>query len=336
LIGTPIGDFYCQICIVTAGKSMLQTIPPQDASKTFLGFPLSTHLDVIEADIAILGIPYGYSYTGDGLPNDQANAPSAVRLESVRLSDGLDHWDFDLGGPLFGWSKVRVVDCGDVPGDCADIKSHYHMAEQAVKTILERKVIPVVIGGDHGVPIPVFRAFDGHGPVSLVHVDAHIDWCDELNGISEGYSSPIRRASEFSHIDEIFQIGMRGQGSARTKEVEDALAYSVEIITAYEVHEKGMDFVLDRIPANRRYYLTIDADGLDPTVMPAVASPVAGGLLFHQMRSLIHGLVWKGQLVGMDIVEITPKMDLNGISSLTAGQLIINFIGAAARAGYFS
>ena len=129
---------------------------------------------------------------------------------------------------------------------------------------------------------------------------------------------------------------MRGQGSARTKEVEDALAYGVEIITAYEVHEKGMDSFLDRIPVNERYYLTIDADGLDPTVMPAVASPVAGGLLFHQMRSLIHGLVCKGRLLGMDIVEIAPKMDFNGISSLTAGQLILNFIGAAARAGYFS
>jgi agmatinase len=166
-------------------------------------------------------------------------------------------------------------------------------------------------------------------------VDAHIDWRDEVNGVRQGYSSPIRRASELSHIDGIFQIGMRGQGSARAKEVEDALAYGAEIITAYEVHEKGMDSVLDRIPTNERYYLTIDADGLDPTVMPAVAAPAAGGLLFHQVRRLIHGLIQKGQLVGMDIVEITPKRDLNGISSLTAGQLILNFIGAAARAGYF-
>ncbi|MGD9176200.1 MAG: arginase family protein, partial [Desulfobacterales bacterium] len=195
---------------------MLRTIPPQGASNTFLGFPLCTELDVIEADIAILGIPYGYSYSTDELPNDQANAPSAVRIESVRLSDGLDHWDFDLGGPLLGGGNVRVVDCGDVPGDRGDIKSHYHMAEKAVKTILERKAHPVVIGGDHGVPIPVFRAFDGHGPITLVHVHAHIDWRDAVNGICEGYSSPIRRASELSHIDRIFQIGMRGQGSART------------------------------------------------------------------------------------------------------------------------
>ena len=315
---------------------MLKTVPPRFASGTFLNFPLCTEIDSIEADVAILGIPYGDPYSMDEVTNDQTNAPSAIRLESARLSIGLDQWDFDLGGPLFNGQNIRVVDCGDIPGDPADIKGHYRIAETVVKTILNRKALPVVIGGDHGVPIPVFRAFDGRGPITLVHIDAHIDWRDEINGVHEGYSSPIRRASELSHIDRIFQIGMRGQGSARAKEVEDALAYGAEIITAYEVHEKGMDSVLDRIPANERYYLTIDADGLDPTVMPAVGAPAAGGLLFHHVRTLIHGLVKKGQLLGMDIVEITPKRDLNGISSLTAGQLILNFIGATAWAGYFS
>ena len=315
---------------------MSLTVPPRLAPRTFLGFPLCTELDSLEADVAILGIPYGDPYSMDEVTNDQTTAPSAVRLESARLSIGLDHWDFDMGGPLFNGHDVRVVDCGDVPGDPADIKGHYRVAEKAVKTILDRGALPVVIGGDHGVPIPVFRAFDGRGPITLVHVDAHIDWRDEVNGIREGYSSPIRRASELSHIDRIFQIGMRAQGSARTKEVEDALAYGAEIITAYEVHENGMGSVLDRIPADERYYLTIDADGLDPTVMPAVAAPAPGGLLFHQVRRLIHGLVEKGRLLGMDIVEITPERDVNGISSLTAGQLILNFIGASTRAGYFS
>jgi len=314
---------------------MSLTIPPRLASNTFLGFPLCTKLDSLEADIAILGIPYGDPYKMGEVNNDQTNAPSAVRHESARLSLGLEHWDFDLGGPLFNGCDVRVVGCGDVPGDPASIKGHYRIAETAVKTILDRNALPIIIGGDHGVPIPVFRAFDGCGPITLVHIDAHIDWRDEVNGVREGYSSPIRRASELSHIDRIFQIGMRGQGSARAQEVKAALAYGAEIITAYEVHEKGMDFVLARIPANERYYLTIDADGLDPTVMPAVAAPAAGGLLFHHVRRLIHGLVQKGRLLGMDIVEITPKKDLNGISSLTAGQLILNFIGATARAGYF-
>jgi len=300
-----------------------------------MGFPLCTQIDTLNADLAVLGIPYGDPYDMDEVTNDQSNAPTAVRRQSARLSSGLDHWDFDLDGPLFDGRNIRVVDCGDVPADPADMKRHYHIAESAVRTILERGAYPIVIGGDHGVPIPVLRAYENHGPLALVHLDAHLDWRDDVNGVREGYSSPIRRASELAHIDGIFQIGMRAQGSARTQEVEDARAYGAEIITAYEVHDRGISSVLERIPGDKRYYLTIDADGLDPSVMPAVAGPAPGGLQYHQVRSLIHGLVNKGRLVGMDIVEITPGRDVNGISALTAGQLILNYIGAAARAGYF-
>ena len=85
----------------------------------------------------------------------------------------------------------------------------------------------------------------------------------------------------------------------------------------------------------RRYYLTIDADGVDPVIMPAVAGPAPGGVTYAQMRTLIHGLVKKGRVAGMDIVEITPRRDLNGITSITAGRFIINLIGMAVRAGYF-
>jgi agmatinase len=84
--------------------------------------------------------------------------------------------------------------------------------------------MPIVLGGDHGIPIPVLRAFEGRGPITLVQIDQHIDWRDEVNGVREGLSSPIRRASEMSHIGEIFQIGLRATGSARTEEVEAARA----------------------------------------------------------------------------------------------------------------
>jgi agmatinase len=311
------------------------TVVPRFEINSFMGFPLCMEIDTLEADMAVLGIPYGDPYNMDEVTNDQSNAPTAVRRESARLSSGLAHWDFDLAGPLFDGRDIRVVDCGDVPAEPADMKGHYRNAETAVRKILERGAYPIIIGGDHGVPIPVLRAFEDHGPLTLVHVDAHLDWRDEVNGVREGYSSPIRRASELSHTESIFQIGMRAQGSARTMEVEDALAYGAEIITAYEVHDKGISSVLERIPGDKRYYLTIDADGLDPSVMPAVAGPAPGGLLYHQVRTLIHGLVGKGRLAGMDIVEITPGRDVNGISSLTAGQLIVNYIGMAARAGYF-
>ena len=96
-----------------------------------------------------------------------------------------------------------------------------------------------------------------------------------------------------------------------------------------------MKAVLDRIPDGGRYYLTIDADGMDPTIMPAVNGPAPGGVTYPQIRTLIHGLVAKGRVVGMDIVEITPKKDVNGITAITAGRIICNLIGKTIQAGYF-
>jgi agmatinase len=311
------------------------TVAPRQGFKSFLDVPLALDLDNLDAHVAILGIPYGDPYSIDEVTNDQTNAPTAVRQASGQASEGLERWDFDLGGTVLDGRPVKLVDCGDVPGEARDLDGHYRRAEAAVRKILAAGALPVTIGGDHGVPIPVLRAFEGRGPITLVHIDAHLDWRDEVNGAREGYSSPIRRASEMDHVGEIHQIGLRCQGSARAEEVDAALSYGAQLVTAFELHDIGMDAVLERIPDGGDYYLTIDADGLDPSVMPAVAGPAPGGVTYHQTCKLIHGLVAKGRVVGMDIVEITPKRDLNAITSITAGRLILNLIGTAVRAGYF-
>jgi agmatinase len=259
----------------------------------------------------------------------------AMRQASDRILRSLERYDFDLGGPLYDGKPVRAVDCGDVRADPADLKGHYVRAEAAVRKILAAGALPIAIGGDHGIPIPVLRAMDGEGPITLVQIDQHIDWRDHVNGVREGYSSPIRRASEMAHVGEIFQIGLRATGSARIEEVEAARAYGAHLITAYELHEAGMEAILDRIPAGGRYYLTVDLDGMDPSIAPAVAGPCPGGVTFVQARKLIRGLVKKGRVVGMDVVEITPRVDVNRITCITAGRLIVNLIGAAVRAGYF-
>lgn len=311
------------------------TVTPRREFQTFMDIPLQTDVESLDAHIAVIGLPYGAPYTIDEATNDQTNAPTAIRRESARLSIGPNRFDYDVGGPLLDGRPVRVVDVGDVPGDARDLGAHYAKAEAAARRIFDSGARLVALGGDHGVPIPIFRALDRWKDVTLVQVDAHLDWRDNVNGVREGYSSPIRRASEMDHFGEIFQIGIRGQGSARTEEDTAARAHGAHIVTAYEVHDHGMDSVLARIPEGGTYYLTIDADGLDPAIAPAVAAPAPGGIIFHQVRKLIHGLVGKGNLVGMDVNEITPKRDLNGITCITAGRCIANYIGAAVRAGYF-
>lgn len=312
------------------------TQPPRRAFQTFMDFPLCEDLDALNAHVAILGIPYGDPYTIDEITNDQTNAPTAIRGESKNILMGLNHYDFDIGGTLFDGKAIKVVDAGDIVGDARDLGAHYPRAEAAVRKILGAGALPIIFGGDHGVPIPVMRALDTLGEtITLVQVDAHLDWRDNVNGVREGYSSPIRRASEMDHIREIYQLGIRSSGSARTEEVLDARAYGSNIITAYDIHDHGMAAVLDRIPDGGHYYLTIDLDGLDPSIAPAVMARTPGGLLYHHMRTLIQGLAGKGRLVGMDMNEIAPMYDLGGVTCGVAGRMALMCIGATVRAGYF-
>ena len=312
------------------------TTAPRDVFQTFYNFPLVDDLDALKADVAIIGMPYGDPYTVDELINDQTNAPTAVRRASMRICQALDRHDFDIGGPVFDGQDVRVVDVGDIVAESADLGGHYKRAEAAIRKIRAAGALPITIGGDHGIPIPIFRALDGEGPITLIHLDAHLDWRDNVNGVKNGYSSTIRRASEMAHVDQIFQVGIRGNGSARTEEVEFARKYGANIITTDEWQDMGTAALLKRIPNGGRYYLTIDADGFDPSVMPAVAGPQPGGVTYRQSIDLIKGLFKKGgEVVGVDIVEITPSRDLNEITSITAGHIILNVIGAAVRAGQF-
>ncbi|WP_347268591.1 agmatinase [Paracoccus sp. (in: a-proteobacteria)] len=309
--------------------------PPRREFQSFHDFPIVTDLDALQADIAILGIPYGDPYSMAEVSNDQSNAPTHIRRYCERALRGLDRYDFDIGGTMLNGRDIKVVDCGDVVGQAKDISGNHARSEQAVRKILAAGAMPIILGGDHAIPIPVLRAFEGRGPITLIQIDAHVDWRDRFHGVDDGLSSVIRRASELPQIKDIWQIGLRAAGSGRPEEVQAALDYGSHLVPDSELQEVGMQAILDRIPDGGNYYLTIDADGVDPTIMPAVAGPAPGGVNYAQMRTLINKLARKGRVVGMDIVEITPAKDVNGITAITAGRFICMMIGAAVRAGYF-
>lgn len=315
--------------------SLLTESPGKDC-RSFLNFPLQLDLEDLNADFAVLGVPFGLPYGNSDWPNDQSRAPDAVRgfpsEEDVAYT--LKHYDFDLGGSLLANRPVSVVDLGNVTHQHDNPQQHYQRAERVARKVFESGAILITLGGDHGVPIPIFRALEVlEQQLTLIHIDAHLDWRDNINGVTEGYSSPIRRAAEMPWVGEIVQIGMRGIGSARDGEVDDAIKHGCKLISAYQVHEQGMSTVLDSIP-DGPYYLTIDADGIDPTIMPGVLAQTPGGLLWPQTRQLLHGLLEKGRVVGMDLVEIAPSFDVGNITKIHAERLICNFIGASIRQGH--
>ena len=147
------------------------------------------------------------------------------------------------------------------------------------------------------------------------------------------FTSPMRRASEMSHVAGIVQVGMRGVGSARPEEMAAALAYGSHLVTAREVHAHGVEAALKHIPAGARVVITLDCDGLDPGIMPGVAAPSPGGLTYTQAIDLIAGVGRRARIAGFDLVELAPGADIGGLSALTAARLVANVLGAVVRQG---
>ncbi len=298
---------------------------------SFLSTPVARDIEALAADFAVVGIPYGVPYGPRNVAPSTADAPRAVRERSARFGRMVEHHDFDLGGTLFDGASVRVVDCGDVPADPRDIGGNAERATAAVHAVLGRSAVPIVLGGDDSITALAIRAFEGHGPLHVLQIDAHLDFRDEVNGIRDGYSSPMRRASEMAWVRRIVHVGARGIGSARTQDMKDTLAAGNAIVTAREVRTRGVERVLGEFPPGERYYIAFDCDGLDPTVMPGVIAPMPGGLEFYDAADLLQGVARRGRVVGISIAEFSPSLDVNGLTALAITRLLVNLMGAMVR-----
>jgi agmatinase len=300
---------------------------------TFAHLSKCTEFETLSADIAIIGIPYGTPYPNES--SSAVNAPTVIRQESIKRWFGLEAWDFDLGGTLLGDSSARVVDCGDLPVEPSTPEKNREITRHAMKEILQAGALPIVLGGDDSVPIMVLRGYEGFGPINVLQIDAHIDWKDEIKNEKEGYSSTMRRISEMPWVDKIVQVGMRGKGSALKEDLEAGKAYGVQFITANAVHKEGFASVLDLIPEGSAWFISLDVDSLDPSVMPAVGYPVPGGFTYVQLIDLFKGFAKKAKLAGFNLVEFAPAMDVNNLSAITAVSILWNLIGVIVRSPYF-
>ncbi len=302
---------------------------------TFLGLPsvVPEQLTPGSADIAILGIPFGVPYPAPGLTAGCADAPAAVRARSQRLARFAEHHDFDLDGPMLLRSPpLRIVDAGDVAGSAEDGAGNAARAESAVGALLDAGAVPVVIGGDDSVPIPVLRACRGRGPITVVQVDAHLDFREDVAGVRDGYSSPMRRAAEMDHVERIVQGGLRGVGSARTSDVADARAAGNLLVTARELREHGVAWLLGQVPAGSSVFVVFDLDGLDPSVAPAVSGLSPGGLSYDEAGDLVGGVAGRCRVVGAAFTELVPALDLSGVSALVVVRMMMRLLAGIDRA----
>ena len=283
----------------------------------------------LEADIVLFGAAGATPYPSVGFYC--AGGPQAIRAAGVAYGAAFGHMHFDLGGPVLP-PGVRAVDAGDLDQDPADAPANRGRIRAATETILAAGAVPVLVGGDDSLPIPMLEGLAQlDRKLTILQIDAHIDWRDEVQGERLGLSSTMRRASEMGHVERIIQVGQRGIGSARPEDVAAAKAWGVDFVPMAEVARQGLDRALSLIPEGAEVVICLDVDALDPSIMPAVIGRTAGGLSYWQVMDLVEGVAAKARIAAFDMVEFMPERDVDGLGATMAAQLLAGVVGVIAR-----
>lgn len=291
---------------------------------SFAKYPICEDLEKLDADIAVLGVPYDL---GVGFLSGARMGPRRIREVSTHYARGdVGFWDPENKEQLLA-APIKIVDCGDADILHGDLHYSFDSIEYSVRKILQKGAIPAVIGGDHSITIPIGRALSEIGEkINVIQFDAHLDWTNNVGPQQFANGSPMRRLAEMPYIDKMAQIGLRGLGSSKREDFEDAMEYGSVLIPASEVHEIGAEGVLAKIPKGEKYYLSIDIDGYDISIAPGVGSPSPGGMYFDQVTKMLTGICQMGEIVGFDLVEVAPQYDPTATTTRVAAMTMLHLM----------
>ena len=293
---------------------------------TFAKTPFCTDLNQLDADIAILGAPCDISIQGR---SGARLGPRGIRLQSTRFSYAPQgSYDPERDDFYISTDKWKIVDCGDadlVPGD---LEASFANIEAAVRKIVAQGAMPVVMGGDHSVTIPVVRGLEAAGPFHVIHFDSHLDWTDNRGGQRFSNGSPCRHMSLLPYVFKMAHLGIHGIGSSQKSDFEDAKAYGDLILSPRQIRRLGIEETLKLLPQGERYFVTMDIDAMDYSIAAGTGSPMHGGLYYDEMTDLLEGVAKLGHIVGFDLVEVSPPYDdAGGTTCYLAARLMSDFIG---------
>ena len=314
---------------------MTENVGPIDASvnprysgiATFARLPRIE--DVPRADIAVVGIPFdsGVSYR----PGTRFG-PSHVR-ESSRLLR-----PYNPAQDVSPFALAQVVDAGDIPVNPFDLTEAVTEVERAAVALGEQVQRIVTIGGDHTVALPLLRAVAAkHGPVAVLHFDAHLDTWDTYFGAPITHGTPFRRASEEGLIDltASCHVGTRGPLYSK-QDLEDDARLGFSIVSSEYIEEHGVESAIARILqriGDKPLYVSIDIDVLDPAHAPGTGTPEAGGLTSRELLRILRAL-GSQNIVGADVVEVSPAYDHAQITGIAASHVVYELVCLlAARIG---
>lgn len=290
---------------------------------TFMLLPHTTDLGGL--DVALLGVPYdgGTSYrTGARF------GPRAVREQSSLIRT----WNPVL--KVHPFERLRVADCGDVDVVPISIERTYEKIEARVDAVVAAGARPLCVGGDHSITLPILRSLARrHGPLGVVHFDAHPDTWDEYFGSKFFHGTPFRRAVEEGAVDprRMIQVGIRGPLYG-PEDFAFQDQHGMEVLRIEPIKEQGVAWAAERLARLRGgpVYCSFDIDALDPAYAPATGTPEVGGLTSYEALALVRSLAGH-TLVGADVVEVAPPYDGPGqITSLMAANLMFELVSVFA------
>lgn len=304
------------------------------APRTFYGVPSLSDPDRLDAQVAFLGVPYDGGTPEPGVPTGQRAGPAAAREAthaqfyypaSAVAGDGqgADGW-YDIeadGDRLVG---VTMVDLGDVLIQGSATEANYERITGAARAIAERGALMVAIGGDHSISYPLGRGMESCGPFDVVHVDAHTDFLDELDGSRLTGASQLRRLAELPFVGTVTALGVRNVDRA---EVDGMRALGGRWATTLDVLERGAEEVVGTVvPEADRLYVSIDLDVLDAAVAPGHSLPEPGGLGYRELRAILAAVARRGRVIGFDVVELNPARDPSGATARVATWIVTHFL----------
>ncbi len=281
--------------------------------------------DVGNFDVAVVGVPFdaGVTYR----PGARFG-PSAIRQASRLLrpyNPALDVSPFKL---------AQVVDAGDIPCNPFDIPTALTEIEAGIAEIVGSGRPVVSLGGDHTIALPILRALSKvHGPIALVHFDAHLDTWDTYFDAPCTHGTPFRRASEEGLIikGQSAHVGIRGSLYDRDDLIDDE-SLGFTIVHCRDFDRLGVDGILERViprVGDAPVYISIDIDVLDPAFAPATGTPEAGGMTSRELLGVLRGMK-NTNLIGADIVEVSPAYDHAEITAVAAANLAYELVSVLA------
>ena len=290
---------------------------------TFLRSNICKNLDNINATYAVLGVPYD---EGSPFVGGSRFCARSIREHSLRFGGGAIY-DIESNKEYLrdAIADNSIVDLGDI--DVTPSRGDVTMAKltNVVEKVVDQKILPIILGGDHTITYPIVRGFNK--PLHVVQFDAHIDYTKVTEGMTYTNSTSFRLLHQLDHVNSLSQVGIRSMRDHKS-DVNDSLNNGSHIIKMSEIRNKGPENIWGHLPNDEDCYVSIDIDAYDMSLVPGCVSAEPNGFYFEELKSSLKSLVNKMNIVGFDFVEVNPKLDVGtDVTSYLGALTVAMFLG---------